>query len=407
MKRSKLKGFYAMKKLLVACTILSAIFSLGLKSNHTDTSPIAAPATLITDWVSVPAGPYTYGEGDTVKTIVYNYSVMKYEVTNAQYMQYLQEALAAGEITISGDSVRGQYSGDAQWPAGTKVFYLLGRNLSGDKYGQIYYSGNSFQLTPDNRYSNHPVVYVTWFGAWAFARHYNLRLPTEQEWEKAERGNSGYDYPWGDTITQGDANYSGSGDPFTEGTTPVGYFNGSLYGSFQTTNRPGQYGAYDMAGNVWEWTDSFYGGGAPSIHVLRGGSWRSGKSGLSGWFRSDYFLGPSNWVAKDYGFRCATSEPTSVGSSSGDDVREFTLNQNFPNPFNPWTTIRYSLPSHSHVSLTVFNMLGQRVFVLQNGEQDAGYHDVRFDGSYLPSGMYFYRLQAGAYTETKRLLLLR
>jgi photosystem II stability/assembly factor-like uncharacterized protein len=83
------------------------------------------------------------------------------------------------------------------------------------------------------------------------------------------------------------------------------------------------------------------------------------------------------------------------------------LHQNFPNPFNPSTTIRYGLPERSHVSLAVYNMLGQAVTQLVNGEVDAGYHEVKFDGSYLPSGVYFYRLQAGRYVETRKLCLVR
>ncbi len=107
------------------------------------------------------------------------------------------------------------------------------------------------------------------------------------------------------------------------------------------------------------------------------------------------------------------TEPVTVTATVVTSVREnsipsdFTLGQNYPNPFNPSTTIRYGLPNHSHVTITVFNALGEQAAVLQNGEQDAGDHEVKFDGSGLSSGVYFYRMQAGTYVETRRLLLIR
>jgi hypothetical protein len=69
--------------------------------------------------------------------------------------------------------------------------------------------------------------------------------------------------------------------------------------------------------------------------------------------------------------------------------------------------IRFGRANRSHVMLTVFNTLGQSVATLPNGDQDAGYHEVRFDGANLPSGVYFYRMQAGSFTETRKLLLVR
>ena len=86
--------------------------------------------------------------------------------------------------------------------------------------------------------------------------------------------------------------------------------------------------------------------------------------------------------------------PTSVrGGESEGRPGSIELSQNYPNPFNPATTIRYGLPNRSQVMLTVFNILGDQVALLQNGEQEAGYHEVKFDGSGLSSGVYFYKLQ--------------
>jgi hypothetical protein len=85
----------------------------------------------------------------------------------------------------------------------------------------------------------------------------------------------------------------------------------------------------------------------------------------------------------------------------------FALDQNYPNPFNPTTTIRYGLPNHSHVTLTVDNTLGQQVATRVQGEQDAGYHEVRFDASGLPSGVYLYLLTAGSFMQTRKMLIVK
>ena len=85
----------------------------------------------------------------------------------------------------------------------------------------------------------------------------------------------------------------------------------------------------------------------------------------------------------------------------------YELDQNYPNPFNTSTTIRYGIPNRAQVTLTIVNILGQQVAQLVNGGMQAGYHQVQFDGSGLSSGVYFYRLQAGEFMQTKRLVLLK
>jgi hypothetical protein len=101
---------------------------------------------------------------------------------------------------------------------------------------------------------------------------------------------------------------------------------------------------------------------------------------------------------------------SSVGvdeSNASNLPKEYALRQAYPNPFNPSTTIKYELPKSSEVRLIVFDMLGREVSVLVNERRDAGVHEVKFDGRGLSSGVYFYRLQAGDFVQTKKLLLMQ
>jgi hypothetical protein len=97
--------------------------------------------------------------------------------------------------------------------------------------------------------------------------------------------------------------------------------------------------------------------------------------------------------------------PNAVNHESLQSPYSFILHQNYPNPFNPSTTISFSIPSRSFVSLKVFDLLGREVATLINENQNVGTHFTTFSATNLPSGIYFYRLQAGSFSETKKLVL--
>jgi len=85
----------------------------------------------------------------------------------------------------------------------------------------------------------------------------------------------------------------------------------------------------------------------------------------------------------------------------------FDLTQNYPNPFNPTTQIQFSLPENAHVTMRIFNVLGQQIKVLVDEYHAAGTYTATFDAASLPSGVYFYSIEAGDYVETKRMMLLK
>jgi len=98
---------------------------------------------------------------------------------------------------------------------------------------------------------------------------------------------------------------------------------------------------------------------------------------------------------------------TGIGAVLGSTPGSFRLDQNYPNPFNPTTTIGYRLPAWEQVSLEVFNVLGQRAAILFDEDQSPGEHKVVFDGTRFASGVYFYRLRAGNYVQTRKFVRLK
>jgi hypothetical protein len=88
-------------------------------------------------------------------------------------------------------------------------------------------------------------------------------------------------------------------------------------------------------------------------------------------------------------------------------LTEFALEQNYPNPFNPSTTIGFGIQNKSNVKITILNAIGEEVAIVLNEESEAGFHQVEFNAIGLPSGVYFYRLQAGDFIQTKKMVLMK
>ena len=96
-------------------------------------------------------------------------------------------------------------------------------------------------------------------------------------------------------------------------------------------------------------------------------------------------------------------------SVSGQEIvlDDFKLNQNYPNPFNPITTIKYQIPETHFVSLKVYDILGNEAATLINSEKSAGNYEITWDAENIPSGIYFYTLNAGSFVDTKKMILLK
>jgi len=218
------------------------------------------------------------------KVYLSSFWIDKYEVTNSQFCKFLNSKGASGNnghVWIHTDDISGEC--------------------------RIKKINNTFVVIPG--YENHPVTFVTWYGASAYAKWLGKRLPTEAEWEKAARGTDIRIFPWGSNWDSGRcANKDNCSDRKTK---PVG--------SYQEGASP--YGVMDMAGNVLEWCSDWYGyytvmeepvknphgPFAGVTKILRGGSWDDDYYYCRITFRGNY--SPDNYD-NDIGFRCPTSALT-------------------------------------------------------------------------------------------------
>ena len=233
--------------------------------------------------VDIPAGQAIIGAASSqdavnelpAKTVnISAFSIGIYEVTNAQFAAWLNQAVTAGDVVyIPEDDNRGEVI--------DRLGRILFRTFENDPYSQISAQhqtvGNPIFM-PIGGKDSYPVIDVSWYGATAFCKANNCRLPTEAEWEKAagmapqEPGQPLKKFIFGfgrDQIDRSWANYKESNNSlsnFKVLTTPVGFYNGvnilpldiNAPMSQQTHLAKSPYGAFDMSGNVWEWVSDWF-----------------------------------------------------------------------------------------------------------------------------------------------------
>lgn len=158
--------------------------------------------------------------------------------------------------------------------------------------------------------------------------------------------------------------------------------------------------------NIFAGTD-----GGIFLSTNNGGSWSHVDSGLIGTHVTSFAVNRANlfagMVSNGVWKRPFSEVITSVKTYDSDLPMHFSLSQNYPNPFNPSTTIEFTLPTAGYITLKVIGLLGNEIRILGEGQRDPGVYKLTWNSGDLPSGVYFYRMQVGTFSQTKKLIVLR
>jgi len=290
------------------CLILVIIFITACTPVNLDAPiPIYDTGVDPETWAVIPAGEFLSGQFNETVVISYDYEIMITDVTTAQYVNFLNAALADGTLKVDGDDIVGYYPGDVFHGVKHEIEVSPGEYIYiplNDPASRFSFDGTKFTAEPG--YENHPMTNVSWFGAWGYCGYNIYRLPTEFEWEKAARGSSdSRPFPWGEEIARNNANFYSSRDPFEDmktfgsRTSPVGFYNGQVYDGYQSLDSASPYGLYDMSGNVWQWTGNVYEG--QHYRYMRGGSKDTYDMDLRIWVRNN---ATPTYYSPGVGFRC-------------------------------------------------------------------------------------------------------
>ena len=200
-------------------------------------------------------------------------------------------------------------------------------------------------------------------------------------------------------------------------TNTIGYIAGR-YGTFLKTTSSGNNWFSLPTGNSYSyWSvcftsiDTGYISSNVIYKTINGGiNWETQTVPSSVPLNSICFAGlDTGFVAGNSGviLKTVTGGTTDIAKVSNEIPNEFVLFQNFPNPFNPTTTIKFSIPQKGLVKLVVYDMLGKEVATLVNDEQTAGNYEVTFDASKLTTGVYFYKITSGDFSDVKKMILVK